>query len=116
MIPPVGTRMLRVEDGRQGQVELACMPGTNGPMEPRVVYYDRGERIIASKLEKWIEDLPPAKTLRKEEIVHVAWYADRALRAVERHEPLRFWEKPNSDDEPHDPGLVEVIAQYLLKR
>ncbi len=116
MIPDVGTRMLRLEDGRQGQVELASLPGSNGPLEKRIVYYDRGDRIVASKLERWVVDAPPAKGLRSEEIQQVARNADRVLRALERHEPFRWWEEPNLDATPHDPELVALITEYLTKR
>jgi hypothetical protein len=101
--------MVRLDDGMRGTV---C---ENGP-ELRIVYRDRGEERIAAKSEKWAPDeLKPGPLLRAEMHV-IALYADRALRAYERHEPHKFWETPKASDSPYDPGLMRVITEYLSAR
>jgi hypothetical protein len=113
---PLGTRMIRVDDGRQGSIELAAPPGAEAPVEHRVVYYDRGERVIASKLEKWVEDAPPTKKLADGEMRFVAAWADAVLEAIEKHQPFRFWETVNPERPPHDPAFRELVLGYLRKR
>lgn len=103
-----GQRVIRVDDGRSGTVELV-----NG--EPRVVYFDRGERRVAPKLERW-DPLEGDFPLRDEEMLEVALEADRALRAIEKHEPTRWWQPVRLDQAPYDAGLVEVIVGYLRAR
>jgi hypothetical protein len=106
---PLGALVARVDDGRAGKVELV-----GG--ETRITYFDRGERIVAGKQEVWaLTDgrIPP---LRDEEIVEVAFEADRALRAIEKHEPSRWWQPVNTKARPYDPGLVETIVSYLRAR
>lgn len=100
-----GQHMLRVEDGRRGTVEEV-----EGNL--RIVHYDRGERLIASRREKWVpyNDIPT--NLRHEDMMLVARQADRMLRSLEKHEPHRYWESP-TQGEIHDPGLVETILDYL---
>jgi hypothetical protein len=111
----LGQRMLRLEDGMVGTVELVTLPGLPEP-ERRVVYLDRGERRIAGKTERWINADPPAAPLRAEEKFVIALHADRALRAYEKNEPLKFWEKPKLSDEPYDSELVMAILGYLSQR
>lgn len=105
----LGERMLRVNDGQRGVV------AQNGP-ELRIVYFDRGEERLAPKNEKWVLDELRPGPLRAEEKVLVALYADRALRAIERHEPHKTWEKPELDAEVYDKGLLHAIVQYLSDR
>lgn len=105
----LGERMLRVDDGMRGVVSQ------NGP-ELRIVYTDRGEERLAAKSEKWQVEDPEPVPLRPEEIAAIAWYADRALKAYERHEPFKFWETPSIDDLPYDAGLMSVVTAYLSAR
>jgi hypothetical protein len=105
----LGQRMRRLDDGRQGVVALV-----GG--ERRISYEDRGETFIAPKGERWIEADPPGAPLRAEEKLEIALHADRALRAIDRHEPMRFWERPRLSDPPHDPELVLAILSYLSSR
>lgn len=111
----LGARMIRLDDGMRGTVELVTIPGIDMP-EKRIVFEDRGERRIASKAEKWISADPPPMPLRAEEKFLVAMYADRALRAIERNEPHRVWEKPTLRDEPYDNELVLAVLAYLSQR
>jgi len=104
----LGQRMVRLEDGQRGVV------AQNGP-ELRIVYNDRGEERLASKVEKWVVDSLRPGPLRGEEKRRIARYADRALRAYERHEPHRYWEMPG-EDPIYDYGLVYVIEKYLTER
>jgi hypothetical protein len=117
-LPPVGTRMVRPDDGRRGAVEFVTFEaGSNATTEPRVVYYDRGERVIAPKREHWEPDeLGKRLPLRAEEKLEVALHADRALRAIDQHEPLKFWERPALSAEPYDANLVLAIIAYLSTR
>lgn len=112
----VGQRMVRTDDGMRGVVELTAMPGFEQYEELRIVYFDRGEKRIAGKREVWEAEKEPSRKLRVAEIVQVAWYADRALQAIDRNQPFHFWQAPNGDHVPHDPGLVDVITDYLNKR
>lgn len=105
----LGERMLRLDDGQRGVVAM------NGP-ELRIVYTDRGEERLAAKSEKWAPDELRPGPLRAEERVLVALYADRALRAIERHEPHKTWEPPSLDAEAYDRGLVHAIVAYLSDR
>jgi len=106
----LGTPMLRLDDGKPGLVE-----DVGG--EPRIVYHDRADRLIAGKQEKWVPYAPvPTSRLRPEEMREVALEADRALRAIERHEPRRWWQPVDEKATPHDQGLVEVIVAYLAER
>jgi hypothetical protein len=105
----LGQRMVRLDDGQRGVV------AQNGP-ELRIIYLDRGEERIAPKSEQWLPDEFRQLPLRSEEIELVAWYANRALRAVERHEPFKFWDTPNLAEEPYDPGLWLAIEAYLRAR
>ena len=105
----LGQRMIRLEDGVKGVV------GQNGP-ELRIFFEDRGEQLMAPKSEKWIPDELPPMPLRDEEIARITWFADRALRAYERHEPLKWWTEPELPFEPYDHVLVWVIEDYLKSR
>jgi hypothetical protein len=111
----LGARMLRLDDGMVGTVEMVALTDNSLP-EKRVVYLDRGERRIGSKTEKWILAEPPPAPLRAEEKFIIALHADRALRAYEKNEPLKFWEKPRLSDEPYDNELVLAILAYLSSR
>jgi hypothetical protein len=104
-----GKRMVRLNDGQRGVV---CQ---NGP-ELRIVYLDRGSERIAAKSEKWEPDELKPGPLRDEEMYLVALYADRALRAYECNEPLRYWEKPALTDVPYDAGLLRVVREYISSR
>jgi len=108
--------MVRTDDGMRGTVELVAIPGFEGETEKRVVYLDRGERRVAGKREVWEPEKEPPRKLRVAEIVQVAWFADRALQALDRNQPFHFWQTPSGDDVPHDPGLVDAITDYLNKR
>lgn len=105
----LGQRMVRLEDGVKGVV------GQNGP-ELRIFWEDRGEQLMAAKSEKWIPDeLKPGPLLPGERLL-IALYADRALRAYERHEPLVWWQAPETSAPIYDAGLVSVIDEYLEQR
>jgi hypothetical protein len=101
--------MLRQGDGMAGVVE-----DIGG--EPRIVYVDRGERLVSAKSQKWVPANPFVSRLRQEEMLEVALVADRALRAIDLHEPRRYWEPVRTIDEPHDPKLVRVIVEHLSSR
>lgn len=104
-----GQRMVRLDDGQKGAV------AQHGP-ELRIVYTDRGEERLALKSEKWAPDeLVPGPLLMVERYI-IAAHADRALRAIERHEPLKSWEKLSETHEPYDRELVSVIVDYLGRR
>lgn len=104
-----GERMVRVDDGMRGVVELV-------EGEHRIVYVDRGERLIAPKREKWAAEETRRPPMRPEEIREVAISADRVLRALDRHEPSRWWEPVRLDAPVYDQGLVQVITDYLENR
>jgi hypothetical protein len=101
--------MVRLEDGMRGTV------GRNGP-ELRIMYLDRGEERLAAKSERWQLDEFKPGPLREEEQVLIALHADRALRAYERHEPLKSWEEVHAATAPYDEGLFNVIVSYLMAR
>lgn len=105
----LGQRMVRLDDGQKGVV------AQNGP-ELRIVYNDRGEERIALKSEKWRPDVIEPGPLRDVEKMLIALHADRALRAYERHEPLKFWDTPTGDSEVYDIGLIAHILAYLTER
>lgn len=105
----LGQRMVRLEDGKLGLVE-----SHNG--EPRIVFEDRGERLVAGKQEKWDVFEPGGGPLREEEKMQVALTADRVLRAIVRHEPNRLWEPIDLGAAPFDEGLVRVVVEYLGQR
>jgi len=112
----IGTPMVRIEDGMKGVVEMAAPPGLERYTEPRIVYYDRGERRIASKLEKWQVEQTPGAKMRTEEMLLVAYAADRQLEALDKHQPDRFWEPLEKRRTIHELGLVQHILSYLQKR
>jgi hypothetical protein len=105
----LGQRMVRLEDGVKGVV------GQNGP-ELRIFWEDRGEQLMAAKSEKWEPDTIRSGKMRSEETHLVALYADRALRAVEQHEPLKWWDAPRPSEPIYCAGLVKVIEEYLEHR
>jgi hypothetical protein len=115
---PLGSRVVRSDDGKIGEIRME-----GG--EPRVVYADRGNVLVAPKKEKWEAfEGPPAK-LRPEEIAEVARVADLALEAVETHRPFPFMEVLAGRDPQNiamgttpirDAGLVAVITRYLAER
>ncbi len=104
----LGQRMVRLDDGQKGIVVK------NGP-ELRIAYLDRGEELLAPKAQKWVEDTLQPRPMRPEEMRRIARFADRALRAYERHEPHRYWEMPG-EGPVYDHGLVYVIEKYLSER
>lgn len=110
-----GQRMVRVDDGMKGVVELVTIPGYELE-ELRITYVDRGEKRIAGKREPWESVKDPPRKLREEEIVAVAYTADRMLYALDSARPFDWWRKIDGNEPPHDPGLVDVIEQYLRKR
>lgn len=105
----LGQRMVRLSDGVKGVVQQ------NGP-ELRIFWVDRGEELMAAKSEKWEPEEMKLGLMHAEEILLVAYHADRALKAYERHEPLKHWEKLDVYVEPYDRGLVNAIIEYLDKR
>lgn len=107
--------MVRLDDGMRGTVEIVTIPGVDLP-DKRIVFEDRGEKRIASKTEKWVSAEPPPMPLRAEEKFLVAMWADGALRAIEKNEPHKTWEKPRLSDEPYDSELVLAILSYLSQR
>jgi hypothetical protein len=110
-----GDRLVRLDDGMVGTVELVRMPGGTED-EKRIVFLDRGERRVAGKAEKWVSASPAPAPLRAEEKFLIAAWADKALRAYERNEPLKVWEKPTLNDEPYDSELIVAILAYLSER
>lgn len=104
-----GDRMVRLGDGMKGVVQPVDGAGL------RVIYFDRGERCVAGKQEKWERETPPPQAMRQEEKLAVAFTADRMLRSLVNHEPTRWWE-PLLNVEPFDPGLVDTIVAYLGTR
>lgn len=116
MIFPVGTRVVRLDDGMKGTVEMTTLPGLEKYYEARIVYNDRGERRVASKNERWEAETQPRGNLRQEEAMLVAMAADRQLEAIERHMPDRHWEPLGARYSVYDPKLVEIIVGYCLER
>lgn len=114
-LPPVGSRMVRLEDGQKGTVALVQHPGAPEG-EPRICYWQQGAQLIAGKLERWHLEAPARAPLRAEEKLEVALHADRVLRAIDLHEPLKAWQRPRLSDEPYDAGLVLAIIGYLTGR
>lgn len=112
----VGQRLVRTDDGMKGVVESVELPGYEHLKEPRIVYFDRGEKRIAGKREVWTLDVPPPRKLREEEVTAVAVIADRMLRSIDKSQPFRWWRSIEPDEPFYDPKLVELIAEYLLKR
>jgi len=106
----VGRAMVRLDDGQRGVVEL------DEQGSARIAYQDRGEKRVAGRREVWVDADPPPAPLRAEEKLTVALYADRVLRSLERHEPLKFWERVSMSDDPYDPGLVMAVLAYLSER
>lgn len=106
---PLGTRMVRQDDGKAGIVE-------QHEGEPRIVYEDRGERLIASKRETWTEMAIRTGPLREEEKLLIALTADKVLRAIVRNEPSKLYEPIDVDRQPFDEGLVRVVVGYLSDR
>lgn len=84
--------------------------------ELRIVHFDRGERLVAAKREKWVPYDPPKSVLRPEEKREIALGADRILRSIETHTPFRYWQRPDPADPAYDEGLVSVIVEYLGAR
>lgn len=105
----LGQRMVRLEDGKLGLVEPH-----NG--EPRILFEDRGEKLVAGKQEKWDVFEILGGPLRDEEKMQVALTADRVLRAIVRNEPNRLWEPLDLSATPFDEGLVSAIVAYLGER
>lgn len=113
----VGQKMIRVDDGMRGRVELAVIPGFEKYTEPRIVYMDRGEQRIAGKREVWQPEEPPPRKLRAEEILTIASFTDQLLRSIDKNEPTKWWEWGYKREEPyHDVGLATLIVEYLEKR
>jgi hypothetical protein len=112
--------MIRTDDGMRGTVELVQVPGFVSEFERRVVYLDRGEKRVAGKREVWEAEKDPPRRLRDEEIQRVAVAADRALRALDKNEPARWWQIDArlgvGADEQHDHELVTLITDHLRKR
>lgn len=106
----LGQRMVRLEDGKLGLVEPH-----NG--EPRILFEDRGEKLVAGKQEKWdVFEPGSARVLRDEEKLQVALTADRVLRAIVRSEPNKLWEPIDLSATPFDEGLFRVVFDYLGER
>lgn len=105
----IGAEMIRLDDGQKGTVAL--LDG-----EKRITYIDHGALVVAAKSEKWARESTDPLPMRAEEKLEVALWADKALRAIERHEPMAHWQKPDLGAEPHDNGLVLAILAYLSAR
>jgi hypothetical protein len=115
--PVVGQRMIRTDDGMRGTVELVQVPGFESEFEKRVVYLDRGEKRVAGKREVWEPEKDPPKKLRFEEVMRVAFAADRALRSIDKNEPDTWWRRDSTPVQAaHDGDLVGLIVEYLQKR
>lgn len=112
----IGAPMIRQDDGMLGVVEMTSPPGIERFSEARIVYYDRGERRVASKLEKWDVRQEPGARMRAEEMLLVAYAADRQLEAIDKHQPDRHWEPLSERRSIHELGLVNTITEYLRKR
>lgn len=110
----VGARMVRQDDGMRGVVEMVDV--TANYQEPRVVYIDRGEKRIAPKKEKWEVEAPPPRKLRDEEILRVAYSADRMLEAIEKNLPVKWWDTADIPDHIYDLALLNLIIEHLSKR
>ena len=108
-LPPVGTIVVRVEDGKRGHIAVVGD-------ETRVVYEDRGSPVVAPKRELWLPAAEQSRRLRPEEMLEVAIWADRSLRSLERHEPFKHWEDIDPGVPPYDKGLRDVILTYLRAR
>lgn len=104
-----GQRMVRIDDGTKGTVVQ------DGP-ELRIVYLDRDEERFAPKSEKWAPDELVPGPLRQEECFLIAATCDRALRAYERNEPHKYWEKIPLSYTPYDSDLMQIIMDYLVRR
>jgi hypothetical protein len=102
--------MVRESDGMKGIV--VCHEDGN----PRVSYSDRGETRFADRKEKWTPHIRPSKTMRREEILQVAHYADAILRSVDTHQPFRYWETKPLDYSVYDTDFVDLIVGYLQDR
>ncbi len=111
----IGQRMIRLDDGMRGTVEMVTMPGSN-EQDKRVVYHDRGEKRVAAKAERWVDAEPPPVPLRAEEKLLIALWADKALRAYEKNEPFKSWDPPKLGEEPYDTNLVLAVLSYLTTR
>ncbi len=106
---PLGTRMTRESDGRDGQV-------STHDGEIRITYTDRGETFVAPRAEKWVETELKTLPLREEEIQAVALTADRMLEAFVKHTPFRWYEPIDLDRAAFDAKLVSVIVEHLGTR
>jgi hypothetical protein len=104
-----GTPMVRLDDGARGVV-------ANVEGELRVVYQDRGTERVAPKKETWFVAPEPNRRMRAEEMLEVALVAEKALRALERHEPFKHWEPIDPAAPAYDMGLRQVILRYLRDR
>ena len=106
---PIGTRMIRIDDGKEGVVSME-------EGEHRIVYEDRGNSRIAPKKEHWVTEQQPDLRLRAEEMLEVAMTAEKALKALEKHEPFKHWEPLQPHLPAYDMGLRQVILRYLRDR
>lgn len=111
----VGQRMVRTDDGMRGTVELTAMPGFEQYEELRIVYFDRGEKRIAGKREVWEPEKTPSRKLRTEELLRVAHAADRALEAIDKNAPEKWWDTAPRP-QLHDVELFNLILAHLAKR
>lgn len=108
---PPGTRVIRIADGMRGVVEWVH-EGLVGSGALRVVFVDRGERMTSPRTQGvWVAEPLPDGRLRQAEMIQVAIAADRELKAIMLHEPLKPWE-PHGP-EYFDSGLAGVILNYL---
>lgn len=111
-----GTRMVRLEDGMAGIVELVQPPGYPG-YEPRITFSLHGERLVAGKQEKWVPADAGPLPLREEEKLEVARVADHWLECIVKHLP-RYTAGALSmhRGDPFDAQFVKVIVDYLGTR
>ena len=108
-LPAIGTQMLRMSDGMRGRVAMEAG-------EPRIIYDDRSNTLVAPKKEEWIENVPPTRRLRPEEMLEVAMTAEKYLSSIEKHEPFKHWEPLRPHEPAYDMGLRQVILRYLRDR
>lgn len=109
----IGAQMIRQSDGKRGAVEwVTDHMVLTAPSALKVVYYDRGEKMVAKSGEKWVEFGAVPSHLTEAERHRVAAVADRMLRSLVEHQPFKWWQL-DEEAPVFDDGLVKVIVEYL---